>query len=148
MIIIGDELIKFDPIYMANSTEKIDEAIIAHAKKEQTKVAHSPINLPLSGTRLEAIVGFKFNKALIKKAQSVGARMAIFCADIKEILLANALKASLIIVPLSQAKEAVRLAEYYLFDAKIACVIDSLDGLSELAEAGVDAAILKNAIIN
>lgn len=148
MIIIGDDLIKFDPIYMINSKTQIIEALKKHSHTAPEEIANSPINLPLANTRLEAVLGFEFNKELIELVKQKQARMAIFCSNTTQILISNALKANLIIVPLEIAKEAMQLAEYYMFDSKIACVIDSLDEIAKLAKAGVDAAILKNAIIN
>lgn len=148
MIIIGDELIEFEPLLRIKSSDDIKAAIKFWQDFSQSPVANSPVNLALSGHRLPAILAFSYDRNLIKNAKKAGARMAIFCKNKSEALISNAAGAKLIISQKELAKPLASLAEYYLFDAKIACIIKHESELESLAEAGVDVAIFENAIIN
>lgn len=146
VIIIGNELIDFDPIFSIDSKNDIEDVKKQWQNMSELEVAKSPINLPLQGTRLPAMVSFKFDKELIKSVKNAGLRMAISCQNRAEALLANAAGANIIIAEPVMAAAFSKLAEYYLFDAKIACIIEREADLEPMAKAGVDAVIFKNAI--
>ena len=119
MKILGDELIKFEPLFLCKSEDKISNA---------------RQNL------------FKFDRNLIKKALEAGANFSIIANDINEAIIANAAGAKFIIADIDTAKDLVKIAESYLFDALIAALIKDESELAQLAKFNIDAAILPNAI--
>ena len=119
MKILGDELIKFEPLYLCKSEDEISSG---------------RQNL------------FKFDRNLIKRALEAGANFSIIANDINEAIIANAAGAKFIIADITLAKDLVKVAQNYLFDALIAVVIQSETSLCELAKFEIDAAILPNAI--
>ena len=86
---------------------------------------------------------FKFNDRLIAAAQKAQKKFSVITNDINEILLANGAG-----VDKKTAAAAQKLANDYLFDAKIAMFIGFARALKNLAELGIDAAIFKDAIAN
>ena len=84
---------------------------------------------------------FKFNDRLIAAAQKAQKKFSVITNDINEILLANGAGARFIVVDKKSAAAAQKLANDYLFDAKIAMFIGSARTLKGLAELGIDAAI-------
>jgi hypothetical protein len=64
-----------------------------------------------------------------------------------ELLYASALKASYIHVEQKLAKTAQKIAENYLFDAKILVHVESEDEIEEMAILGIDGIIFAEAII-
>ena len=119
MKILGDELIKFEPLFLCKSEDEI---------------SNSRQNL------------FKFDRNLIKKALEAGASFSIIANDINEAIIANAAGAKFIIADVTLAKDLAAVASEYLFDALIAVLIESEASLCELAKFEIDAAILPNAI--
>lgn len=122
MRIIGYELIDFEPFY---SFQRHDE------KKEN----------------LDNFI-IDFDEYLIKILKDNEKTFSLKVDNIKDILLANELGAKYIIVDKNLAKKAQDLANYYLFDSKIALIIDDIDEIIELADFGIDSVILKGAIKN
>lgn len=124
MQIIGHELIKFEKLNRINSfndTLEFDNLL------------------------------FDFNKKIIKKAKEENKEFSIIAKDKKEIILANAVGAKFIVIDKNNKellKEAVDLAEYYLFDSKIALVIDAQNELLDAINFRVDTAIFYDAIIS
>lgn len=74
-------------------------------------------------------------------------RFAIYVKSIKEVIYAENLGASYIVLEHSLAKDAQKIANEYLFDAKILAQIESEDDIEELAYQGIDGAIFLKAII-
>jgi len=67
------------------------------------------------------------------------------CKSVNEILLANAAGAKYLIIDKSNdelIKKAVNLAEFYMFDSKIACIIPDISMLEKMANLGVDAVFI------
>lgn len=119
MKILGDELIKFEPLFLC---------------KNEDEISNSRQNL------------FKFDRNLIKKALEAEAKFSIIANDINEAIVANAAGAKFIIADITLAKDLAKIAENYLFDALVAVLIESEDELEKLCRLGIDAAILPNAI--
>ena len=119
MKILGDELIKFEPLFLCKS-----EADVLSGRQ----------NL------------FKFDRNLIKKALSLGASFSVFAENLNEAIVANAAGAKFIIADIDIAKDLAKIAESYLFDALIAVLIKDESELAQLAKFNIDAAILPNAI--
>lgn len=72
---------------------------------------------------------------------------ALSIKNITELIYASSLGASYIILDKELAKTAQKIAETYLFDAKILAVIEDDDEIEELALLGIDGVIFSNAII-
>ena len=119
MKILGDELIKFEPLFLCKSEDEISSG---------------RQNL------------FKFDRNLIKKALVLGASFSVFVSNLNEAIVANAAGAKFIIADITLAKDLAKVAQNYLFDALIAVLIQSEASLCELAKFEIDAAILPNAI--
>ena len=119
MKILGDELIKFEPLFLCKSEDEI---------------SNSRQNL------------FKFDRNLIKKALGLSASFSVFVSNLNEAIVANAAGAKFIIADITLAKDLAAVASEYLFDALVAVLIESEDELEKLCRLGIDAAILPNAI--
>ena len=119
MKILGDELIKFEPLFLCKSEDEI---------------SNGRQNL------------FKFDRNLIKKALGLDASFSVFVSNLNEAIVANAAGAKFIIADITLAKDLAKVAQNYLFDALIAVLIESEANLCELAKFEIDAAILPNAI--
>ncbi len=93
---------------------------------------------------------FEYNEDFIKNAKDNGKTFSIIARNLNEAILANALKAKFIIIEknnISIAKEVVKLAEFYLFDSKIAIIIENYEkDLLNAINLKVDAVIYKNII--
>ena len=94
---------------------------------------------------------FEYNEDFIKNAKDNGKTFSVIARNLNEAILANALKAKFIIIEknnISIAKEVVKLAEFYLFDSKIAIIIENYEkDLLNAINLKVDAVIYKNIII-
>ena len=119
MKILGDELIKFEPLFLCSN---------------EADVLSSRQNL------------FKFDRNLVKRAVSLGTSFSVFVSNLNEAIIANAAGAKFIIADITLAKDLAKIAQNYLFDALIAVLIESEASLCELAKFEIDAAILPNAI--
>ena len=119
MKILGDELIKFEPLFLCKSEDEISSG---------------RQNL------------FKFDRNLIKKALVLGASFSVFVSNLNEAIVANAAGAKFIIADITLAKDLATVASEYLFDALVAVLTESEDELEKLCKLGIDAAILPNAI--
>lgn len=93
---------------------------------------------------------FEYNEDFIKNARNSGKTFSVIVRNLNEAVLANALKAKFIIIEknnISIAKEVVKLAEFYLFDSKIAVIIENYEkDLLSAINLRVDAVIYKNII--
>jgi hypothetical protein len=74
-------------------------------------------------------------------------RYALKVSNITEVVYAAALNAAYIIVTQDLAKTAQKVAENYLFDAKILAHIDHEDEIEELVLLGIDGVICPSAVI-
>lgn len=121
MIILGHALVPYEPLYLIKNGDEV--------------------------FKYDNLL-FKFNDRLIAAAQKAQKKFSVITNDINEILLANGAGARFIIVDKKSAATAQKLANDYLFDAKIAMFIGSARALKNLSELGIDAAIFKDAIAN
>jgi len=103
------------------------------------------INTPPSSTIL-----LEFNEEnldVIKHISINSIDLALEIKNIRELVYANSLGASFILVNKELAKTAHDLAQEYLFDAKVLVNINEESEIEELALLGVDGVIFSNAII-
>ena len=93
---------------------------------------------------------FEYNENFIKNAKNSGKTFSVIVRNLNEAVLANALNAKFIIIEknnISITKEVVKLAEFYLFDSKIAVIIENYEkDLLNAINLRVDAIIYKNII--
>ena len=93
---------------------------------------------------------FEYNENFIKNAKNSGKTYSVIVRNLNEAVLANTLNAKFIIIEknnISIAKEVVKLAEFYLFDSKIAVIIENYEkDLLNAINLRVDAVIYKNII--
>ena len=67
--------------------------------------------------------------------------------NVRELLYASALGASYIHIEQTLAKTAQKIAENYLFDAKILVHVENEDEIEEMAILGIDGIIFAEAIV-
>lgn len=93
---------------------------------------------------------FEYNENFIKNAKNSSKTYSVIVRNLNEAVLANALNAKFIIVEknnISITKDVVKLAEFYLFDSKIAVIIENYEkDLLNAINLRVDAVIYKNII--
>ncbi|CZE48095.1 hypothetical protein [Campylobacter geochelonis] len=92
---------------------------------------------------------FSYDENFIASALEFKKTFSVIASDENHILLANALGAKFIITHLNNlnlVKKAVKLSEFYLFDSKIACIINDEKQLRDVANLGADTAIFEKAI--
>lgn len=71
----------------------------------------------------------------------------VFVIDFKEAIYANNLKAKYIICSQTIGEKLQKIAENYLFDAKILALIDCEEEINKMCEIGVDG-VIYGAILN
>ena len=93
---------------------------------------------------------FEYNEDFIKNARNSGKTFSVIVRNLNEAVLANALNAKFIIVEknnISITKDVVKLAEFYLFDSKVAVIIENYEkDLLNAINLRADAVIYKNII--
>lgn len=93
---------------------------------------------------------FNYNENFIKNALNLDKTFSVIVKNLNEAILSNAFGAKYIIISkthLSITKEVVKLAEFYLFDSKIALVVENFEkDLLNSINLKVDAIIYKKAI--
>lgn len=105
-----------------------------HLVENKEQIASTPPN---------SIVRFAFDFEMLRYCQKNGIQVAVEIANIKEAVYANALHASFLLCPFDLAKKVQKIAENYLFDAKVIALMD--ERLIEKAiEAGIDGVFLTN----
>ncbi len=120
MIILGHKLISYEPFYFVKDIEGI------------------------KGVKKGGAVAFYFNEEMIEFCQNQKITFAICITSDIEAIISNGAGAQILICPTNLALRVQELAEYYLFDSKVAVVAEDL---GEALQLKVDMAILPNAII-
>ncbi|MDD2449491.1 MAG: hypothetical protein PHS42_07410 [Sulfurimonas sp.] len=126
MLIFGHRFIDSANFYHTQNMDAIDNT-----------PSNSTIYLDFSEDNLEIIEHCKANEI----------SLALGVEDIRELIYASSLGASFILVQKELASTAMRIANNYLFDAKIIVHIEDEDEIEELAILGVDGVIFSTAII-
>ncbi|BCD67502.1 hypothetical protein [Nitratiruptor sp. YY09-18] len=97
----------------------------------------------IAQTPASAIVAFDFDFELLRYCQENNITCAAWISSITEAVYANALEAKFLLCNLSLAKEVQKVAENYLFDAKVIAKIDERL-IEKVIEAGIDGVLLTN----
>ena len=87
------------------------------------------------------------NLDIIKHAQKNNIAFALSVSSITEIIYASSLLASYNIIDTSLAIDAQKIANEYLYDAKVLVKINNDEEIQEFAELGIDGVIFSNSII-
>ena len=125
MIIIGHKYIEFDSLYKIENKDDIK-------------------NTPSNSTVL-----FYFDKngvELARYCKANGVAYGIIIDNIKELIFSNALGACFILVSKEFAKTAQKIADDYLFDAKIILLSEDENDIEWGALNGIDGIIFKEGI--
>lgn len=126
MLIIGHDYIPSQPLYFIES---------------KAAILHTPSNSTI-------LINFKEeNLDLVTHANENTLPFALEVESLVELLFAHNLQAKYIIVPSNLAHEAQKIAENYLFDAKILVEITTKEEIEHFAKLGVDGVIFSDAII-
>ena len=121
MQLVGHELVPYEPLFWRETADQI--------KADEQNL-------------------FKFDKAMIRAAQEKGAKFSVACENVSECIIANAAGANLLVISKREfTPKAANLAQFYLFDAKVACIIGDESELSEIVGYQADVAIFDNAIV-
>jgi len=125
MIIIGHKYFQSEPFYKVRSKEEIKK---------------TPSN---------SIVFIDFKEEnfydLILNCNKNNVKFALRISTLKESIFAHNFKAAFIIIEKGIAKDVQKIADEYLFDAKILVKIDNEQEIEELALIGVDGVIFPQA---
>lgn len=122
MIIIGDKLIPFEELLKINSTNDI------------------------KNTKANSTVLFNYSDEIAKYCFENEISFAVVVNSIKEAVYSSNLNAKYIIVNKELSKELQKIADNYMYDAKILAIIESSDEFEEIAKAQIDGVIFKNLI--
>ncbi|MBU0631797.1 hypothetical protein KKA17_04060 [bacterium] len=101
-------------------------------------------------TPSNSLIYLEFNEEnldIIEHLTSSDIRFALHVTSIKEVIYAENLGATYIVLEQNLAKDAQKIANEYLFDAKILAHADDENDIEDLAYQGIDGAIFLKAII-
>lgn len=104
----------------------------------------------ITNTPPSSIIHIEFsqnNLDIINHAKVNQMTLSICCKTITEIIYASSLGASFIVIKNDLAEQANKIANDYLFDAKILVLIEEENEIENLALLGVDGVIFSNAIL-
>ena len=105
----------------------------------------------ISNTPPSCIIHIEFseeNLDIISHANLNQITTSICVKNITEIIYASSLEASFIVVHNELAAEAQKIANEYLFDAKILVLVENESEIEKFALLGIDGVIFPNAIIH
>ena len=87
------------------------------------------------------------NLDIIEHMRNNGISFGVRCSSLTEVMYANALEASYIIVEEPLCVAAQKAADHYLFDAKIVVRIEEEKQIETMAEKGVDGVLFPEGVI-
>ncbi len=126
MLIFGHPLIPTQPLYHIEAIEAL---------------VHTPPNSVV-------LSAFDENHMdLVHYLRENDIRFALDVASIRELVLGENLGCTYLLVDQSLAKSAQKVAETYLFDAKILCRIDDESQIEPMAFEGIDGVICPEGIV-
>lgn len=117
MIILGDAIVPYEPLHKVTTIEDIAQ------------------------TQANTAVLFSYDEALMQYCAQNSVPYAVQINEIKEGIYANALKARYIIASFQLSKQMQAIAENYMYDTKVLCIIDSNSELENIAKAEIDGAV-------
>jgi len=126
MLLFGHPFIDFDPFYHVGEIDTIE-----------LTPPNSTLFLYFKEENLDIIRHMRHNAL----------PFALEVADLSEVVFAHNLGAKYILVNEPLAKPAQKVAENYLFDAKILCRLENISELEEKIIEGIDGVIFPEAIV-
>jgi hypothetical protein len=125
MIILGHELIPFDPLYKVTNIEDIKK------------------------TAPNSTVLFDFdNQKVLEYCKVHDISFALYVDSITKACISNALRAKYIVADYELSKKVQTIATEYLFDTKVLLIIEEEIQIELAAESSIDGVIFKDAIIS
>ena len=122
MILIGHNLINYKPFYFVDTIEEIKR------------------------TESNSTICFYFNVELINYCRENSLTFGVFVKTIREMILANALEVDYLIVEKEFGVQSQKIADEYLFDAKILLLTEEESDIEFVALNSIDGIIFKNSI--
>lgn len=120
MLIIGDDLIPYESFFSINSIDEI------------------------KNTKANSSLLFFYDEELLKYCFENELQFYVVVKNIKEAIYSSSLNAKYIIASKELAKELQKIADNYMFDAKILAIIESNNEFEEIAKNEIDGVIFKN----
>ena len=124
MLLIGHELIPYEPFYRVVSVEEIAK------------------------TPSKAVVLFDFEPKMATYCVAQNVSFALQVRHIKELVLANVLGASYFIVDKSLAMHAQKIADDYLFDGKVLLLSNDDNEIEFTASHAIDGILFEAGIVS
>jgi len=122
MIIIGHDLLPCETFFYVNNKEEIKD------------------------TRANSAVLFDYQKELLAYSNENKINFSVLVSSIEEGILVNALNARYLLCKKDLAIKIQKIAEHYMFDTKVLCIIEKDHEIEELALLGIDGIVYKNSI--
>lgn len=123
MLVIGHPLLNSMNFYEVTSIEQI-----------QNTPANSTMYIEFSA------------KEIIDFCRENGVKFALHVKNLKEVVFSNILGASYIVLDDSLALDGQKIANEYMFDAKVLVIIDDENEIETYALAGIDGVIFPSAV--
>lgn len=102
----------------------------------------------ISKTPSHATLFCDYNVDLCRYAHEHGLTLAVHVRQIKELILAHAMRVSYLVVDKSLVLNAQKIADDYLFDAKILLLSDTEDDIEFAALNSIDGILFTSAIVD
>lgn len=122
MILIGHPLIANEKVFRVKKVEEISK---------------SPSNSTILFEDIEKCVEIAYY------CNNNGVKYGVIVSSIKDAIFANALNAKYIIAEKENAKKIQEVANEYLFESRILCIIDEDSEIEEIALLGIDGVIFE-----
>lgn len=123
MILIGDGLIPYESIVKINQINDI------------------------KSTKPNSTLIFDYDIDLIKYCHDNSLKFAVVIQNIKELIYASKFDTKYIISNKELSKAAQKIAENYMFDAKILVIINSEDEIQWVAQSEIDGAVYTKVLL-
>ncbi len=124
--------------------------IFGHPLLESPTFYHIDNIEALSNTPSNSTICLEYNHTnidLIHYCDNNNVEFSLSVNSIKELIFAENLNAKYIILNSTLVNSAQKIAEQYLFDAKLLCRVSHEDEIEPLAIQGVDGVLFKEAIV-
>ncbi|NQY93969.1 MAG: hypothetical protein HRT43_07370 [Campylobacteraceae bacterium] len=122
MILLGDEIIEYETLSSIKNSQDI------------------------LSTKANSTLVFQYNIDLIKYCHENALGFAVLIKDIKEAIYTSQFDVKYILCDKSIVNSVQKIAENYMFDAKILVIIDNSDEIEWVAQNEIDGAIYNHVI--
>ena len=124
MIILGDELVPYENISFISNIDEIQN------------------------TKANSTLIFFYKEELLVYCSNNELPFAVIICSLLEAIYSNSLGAKYIISEKDLAKEIQKIAENYIYDAKILALVESNNEFEQISKDEIDGVIYKNLIQN